>query len=223
MRYSIVLFKPIFSKLLSFILKDANNVRRSPMASARAPAQAYGDTAPAGGGGGAVGGYNFQRIMDDHFEHYKRPASRERSVDKVNLPTALSEAANSTSQGVSAPPNIRPRGRSGSRQPLNTSTQPSQPQTSSRAPSRNRTPLPLGTSATDMDLDLRRKELEAKFAASAASTNGDVHEEDPALRFRGQPSQEIAHLGTIPKRTAESLYLKSSLDPKGKVSWIFHH
>merc|ERR1719367_1118660 len=191
------------------MFQDANNVRRSPMASARAPAQA-------GGGGGAVGGYNFQRIMDDHFEHYKRPASRERSVDKVNLPTALSEATNSTSQGVSAPPNIRPRGRSGSRQPLNTSTQPSQPQTSSRAPSRNRTPLPLGTSATDMDLDLRRKELEAKFAASAASTNGDVHEEDPALRFRGQPSQEIAHLGTIPKRTAESLYLKSSLDPKGK-------
>jgi len=163
------------------------------------------------------GGYNFQRIMDDHFEHYKRPASRERSVDKVNLPSALSEAA-STSQ-VSAVPNIRPRGRSGSRQPLNTS-QPSQPQppatSSSRAPSRNRTPLPLGTSATDMDLDLRRKELEAKFAASAASSNGDVHEEDPALRFRGQPSQEIAHLGTIPKRTAESLYLKQSLDPKGK-------
>ena len=193
------------------------------MASARAPAQAYGDTAPAGGGGGAVGGYNFQRIMDDHFEHYKRPASRERSVDKVNLPTALSEAANSTSQGVSAPPNIRPRGRSGSRPTLHTSTQPSQPQppatSSSRAPSRNRTPLPLGTSATDMDLDLRRKELEAKFAASAASTNGDVHEEDPALRFRGQPSQEIAHLGTIPKRT-ESLYLKQSLDPKaGKVSF----
>ena len=49
------------------------------MASARAPAQAYGDTdlrAPVGGsnvgagGGGAVGGYNFQRIMDDHSEHY---------------------------------------------------------------------------------------------------------------------------------------------------------
>ena len=97
------------------------------MASARAPAQAYGDTAPAGGGGGAVGGYNFQRIMDDHFEHYKRPASRERSVDKVNLPSALSEAAASASTSVSALPNVKPRGRSGSRQPLNIS-QPSQPQ-----------------------------------------------------------------------------------------------
>ena len=40
----------------------------------------------------ATGGYNFNRIMDDHFEHYKRPASRERSVDKSNLPNALSEA-----------------------------------------------------------------------------------------------------------------------------------
>ena len=164
-----------------------------------------------------MGGYNFQRIMDDHFEHYKRPASRERSVDKVNLPSALSEAAASAS--VSALPNVKPRGRSGSRQPLNIS-QPSQPQpptSSSRAPSRNRTPLPLGSSATDMDLDLRRKELEAKMAAASADSNGDVHEEDPALRFRGQPSQEIAHLGTIPKRTTESLYLKQSLDPKGKV------
>merc|ERR1719412_11324 len=29
----------------------------------------------------AAGGYNFQKIMDDRFEHYKRPASRERSQD----------------------------------------------------------------------------------------------------------------------------------------------
>ena len=70
-----------------------------------------------------------------------------------------------------------------------------------------------------MDLDLRRNELEAKFAQN----NGDLHEPlkeaDPGLRFRGQPSQEISQLGTIPKRT-ESLYLKQSLDPKaGKVSF----
>ena len=196
------------------------------MASARAPAQAYGDTdlrgrgagGMAAGAGGAEGGYNFQRIMDDRFEHYKRPASRERSVDpKVNLPPALAEASASVSSAAASAA-VRPRGRSGSRQPLNVSQPSQQPQTSSsRAPSRNRTPLPLGTSATDMDLDLRRKELEAKMASSMASQNGEVHEEDPALRFRGQPSQEIAHLGTIPKRT-ESLYLKQSLDPKGKVS-----
>ena len=72
-----------------------------------------------------------------------------------------------------------------------------------------------------MDLDLRRKELEAKFSQN----NGDLNVDpagpnaDPSLRFRGQPSQEISQLGTIPKRT-ESLYLKQSLDPKaGKVSF----
>ena len=42
---------------------------------------------------GAEGGYNLQRSMDvDHFEHYKRPPSRERSVDVTNLPSALAEA-----------------------------------------------------------------------------------------------------------------------------------
>jgi len=40
----------------------------------------------------ASGGYNFQRVMDDHFEHYKRPPSRERSVDMMNLPSSLVEA-----------------------------------------------------------------------------------------------------------------------------------
>jgi hypothetical protein len=164
------------------------------------------------------GGYNFQPInpiMDDHFEHYKRPASRAPSVDKANLqPTSLNEVAN---------PGARPpRGRSTTRQSnsnihaaaMAASASTAAAQSSSRAPSRNRTPLPLGASHTDMDLDLRRKELEAKFAQ-----NGDLQaepKEDPALRFRGQPSQEIAHLGTIPKRT-ESLYLKQSLESKGKV------
>lgn len=157
------------------------------------------------GGAAAAGGYNFQRIMDDHFEHYKRPASREQSVDK--MPQALAEA--------------KPRGRSGTRAvqpPAPASNSVGNPVPNSRNPSRNRTPLPLGTSHTDMDLDLRRKELEAKFAQN----NGEVVDsEDPTLRFRGQPSQEISQLGTIPKRT-ESLYLKQSLEPKpGKVSFLF--
>jgi hypothetical protein len=45
-------------------------------------------------GADAGGGYNFQRIMDDHFEHYNRPpsrpASREQSVDRQ--PGSLAEA-----------------------------------------------------------------------------------------------------------------------------------
>ena len=179
------------------------------------------------GGGGAAGGYNFQRIMDDHFEHYKRAPSRERSVDKTNLPASLAEAP------TAAPT----RGRSGSRPPLlrnaanpTNASNPQQPPprpssratsgtrapgTGSRAPSvtrassvtRQQQPLPY----TDMDLDLRRAELEAKFAQ-----NGEAQHEDMSLRHRGQPSQEVAQLGTIPKRT-ESLYVKESIGSKGKV------
>ena len=179
------------------------------------------------GGGGATGGYNFQRIMDDHFEHYKRAPSRERSVDKTNLPASLAEAPMGGSAGLHA------RGRSGSRPPLLrnaannptpttsdvTTTHPPRPSSratsGTRAPSATRTfasgaqqPLPY----TDMDLDLRRAELEAKF-----SQNGEVQHEDMSIRQRGQPSQVVGELGTIPKRT-ESLYVKQSLDSKGKVS-----
>ncbi len=177
-----------------------------------APSAAPRGRSPAGGSargrpGGmqappeASGGYNFQRIMDDHFEHYKRPASsREHSVDPKG-PAA----------GVM--PEVAPAGgvpgRPGSR-------------VSSRAPSRTRgTPLPMGASHTDMDLDVRRKELEMSGVAIGLGgvTNGDAaHAEDGAgVRYRGAPpSQEVGQLGTIPKRT-ESLYLKQSLDSKGKV------
>ena len=157
--------------------------------------------------------------MDDHFDHYRKPGtSREQSVDRTNLAEA-------------SKPILPSRGRSSSRQPRNpvnsnpaANPNPGNPAATtpgSRTASRNRTPaLPLGTSHTDMDLDLRRKELEAKFAQNGdlpAEPEMNGKGEDPALRFRGQPSQEIAHLGTIPKRT-ESLYLKQSLEPKGKVS-----
>merc|ERR1719384_1976707 len=75
------------------------------------PLDSSGQVAPGAASGGGGGGYNFQRIMDDHFEHYKRPASREQSIDRSNLPQlALAET-------VSKPPNIPSRGRSGSRQP----------------------------------------------------------------------------------------------------------
>ena len=181
------------------------------------------------GGGGATGGYNFQRIMDDHFEHYKRAPSRERSVDKTNLPASLAEAPMGGSAGLHA------RGRSGSRPPLLrnaannpnpttsdvTTTHPPRPSSratsGTRAPSASRTAAASGAAQqplpyTDMDLDLRRAELEAKF-----SQNGEVQHEDMSIRHRGQPSQVVGELGTIPKRT-ESLYVKQSLDSKGKVS-----
>jgi hypothetical protein len=216
---------------MQFSFQDSTNVNLSSnrqAAAAPPPLQPHGQAKPwpldsAGNAAGAAtgGGYNFQRIMDDHFEHYKRPASREQSIDRSNLPQlALAET-------VSKPPNIPSRGRSGSRQPRGQASAsgavtPADPpqMSSSRNPSRNRTPLALGTSHTDMDLDLRRKELEAKFSQNNGDLNADPGPNaDPGLRFRGQPSQEISQLGTIPKRT-ESLYLKQSLDPKaGKVSF----
>ena len=130
----------------------------------------------------ATGGYNFNRIMDDHFEHYKRPASRERSVDKLNMPNALSEAPS------------RAFNRAGSR---------------ARTPSLSSgtTGLKTSLSRTDIDLDKRLEALEDTKA------NGGLPNLQPGsgeLTYRG-PSQEIAHLGTIPKRT-ESMYFKPLLD-----------
>lgn len=148
------------------------------------------------------GGYNFQRVMDDHFEHYKRPPSRERSVDLTNLPTALVEAKI--------------------------------PSRSSRGPSRNRTPLPANPSlnnptpaaaATTDSIDaaaaanrMKRSGSGARVGATPAptpetKTNGvftdPMFGETGGVRYRA-PSQEVTHIGAIPKRT-ESLYLKHSL------------
>ena len=140
------------------------------------------------GGAEATGGYNFNRIMDDHFEHYKRPASRERSVDKINMPTALSEAPS---------------------------------RASNRPASRARTPsvssgvvgMKISSSRTDIDLDARVEALDdTKANGGLPSLQGGAE-----LTYRGT-SQEIAHLGTVPKRT-ESMYFKPLLDeePNQKV------
>merc|ERR550532_496509 len=50
---------------------------RTPTRQERSRLSAQNDN----GAAPAAGGYNFQKIMDDRFEHYKRPASRERSQD----------------------------------------------------------------------------------------------------------------------------------------------
>jgi len=160
---------------------------RSP---AQQPFQSFGGNTMKGntiappnvGGAEASGGYNFNRIMDDHFEHYKRPASRERSVDKLNMPNALSEAPS------------RALNRPGSR---------------ARTPS-------LGSamggskpslSRTDIDLD---KRLEALVDTKTNGGLPNLQSGGGELTYRG-PNQEIAHLGTIPKRT-ESMYFKPMVD-----------
>jgi len=129
----------------------------------------------------ATGGYNFGRIMDDHSEQYKRPASRERSIDKSNLPNALSEA----------PSRVLNRPASRARTP---------------SVSSGTTGLRKSLSRTDINLD---KRLEVR---DDTKTNGGLPnlQGGGELTYRG-PNQEIAHLGTVPKRT-ESMYFKPLLD-----------
>merc|ERR1712236_190945 len=54
---------------------------RTPTRQERSRLSAQNDIA----GAPPAGGYNFQKIMDDRFEHYKRPPSRERSTDRFGL------------------------------------------------------------------------------------------------------------------------------------------
>lgn len=127
----------------------------------------------------ADGGYNFRRIMDDHFEHYKRPASREQSVDKGHMPTVLSEARNPT---------------------LNRQ---------SRQSSRTRTPMRnISLSKTDLNADAAAAKTEG-LVVEEAKTNGgppNLFGGQENIKYRG-PSQTIDNIGTIPKRT-ESMYFK---------------
>ena len=126
----------------------------------------------------ATGGYNYNRIMEDHFDHYKRPASRERSVDKLNMPNALPEAPSKTF------------GRPSSRART--------PTVSSIAPK-------VSSSRTDLDLD---KRLEVR---DDSKTNGGPPNLQGGNLKNHVPSQEVAHLGTVPKRT-ESMYFKPLVD-----------
>lgn len=139
----------------------------------------------------ATGGYNFNRIMDDHFEHYKRPASRERSVDQSNMPNALSEAP-SRSFG-------------------------SRPASRARTPSVSSgvTGLKTSSSRTDITLD---KRLETRDDTKINGGLPNLQVSPSELTYKG-PSQEIAHLGTVPKRT-ESMYFKPMLDEDSNVKVI---
>ena len=148
-----------------------------------------------------AGGYNFQKIMDDRFEHYKRPPSRERSADRQQLGS-----------------------RQGSRHQL--SRDPSrdrlaaQPPPAARPPSRQRTPQ-VGAEQTfseNKNNGLDSLDLGSAAPKPAQTGNGSVAGNSfsaefklPAedqIRFRGV-QQEIPHFGAPPKRT-ESLYMKPS-------------
>jgi len=163
---------------------------RTPTRQERSRLSAQNDTA--GAGPPPAGGYNFQKIMDDRFEHYKRPPSRERSTDRV---------------GASS--------RQGSRQQLSRDTSrdrvgPARPQ------SRQRTPMTTQENSFSENNNSGLDSLNLDSGAPAHTGNGAVGGSfspdfklpaEDQIRFRGV-QQEIPHFGAPPKRT-ESLYMKA--------------
>jgi len=175
---------------------------RTPTRQERSRAAAPGQTNDVA----AAGGYNFQKIMDDRFEHYKRPPSRERSVDKFGTGS-----------------------RHGSRQQLHSRdasrdrlSQPQPAGAGARPGSRQRTPLvnqeQTVFSENNKNNGLDSLNLDSAAAKPAQTGNGSIAGNNfssdfklPAedqIRFRGV-QQEIPHFGAPPKRT-ESLYMKPS-------------
>lgn len=182
------------------VLRQPNTLQISEQVSrGRTPTRQERARAAAGGanhneviaGSQAGGGYNFQKIMDDRFEHYKRPPSRERSSDRYGLGS-----------------------RQGSRQQLSRDT--SRDRVNTRPMSRQRTPQEMNFSESKPSASLGLDSLNLDSAAGGANGNGSavgagladlrLPATDDQLRFRGV-HQEIPHFGAPPKRT-ESLYMK---------------
>jgi len=135
-----------------------------------------------------AGGYNFQKIMDDRFEHYKRPASRERSAARGL------DSRQGSKQGLASRDPSRDRLRPGSRQPT-PSFSDNKPETTAL----DGLNLSSGPSANGHGNGT------ANGAGAAGLTDFKLPAED-AIRFRGV-QQEIPHFGAPPARTA-SLYMK---------------
>lgn len=177
--------------------------------------------------------YTFQQAMSDHFDHYKRPPSRDTSVDRFGTRNrsrtrgATPELAMTGSGGGVGP---------GPSNPINP------PQ--SRAQSRARTPFmdnpSGGRTASNIALDAvlamessnlvqpGRGQTPSRMSgggsggsragspgAALFSDTGSVSGSDlEGLRFRGGLGQEIPSTPYTPKRT-ESLFLKPAALPKG--------
>jgi len=158
-----------------------------------APAPPAAAAAGAAGGGGQ-GGYNFQKIMDDRFEHYKRPPSRERSA-------GLGSRQGSRQQLQS---------RDASRDRLANVGRPS---------SRQITPAAMEQTFSENKNNGGLDSLNLDSATSKPTGNGSIAgtgfsstdfklPAEDQIRYRGV-QQEIPHFGAPPKRT-ESLYMKAS-------------
>ena len=175
-------------------LRQPNSLARSDGGGARGrtptrqerQARELAPASTAGAAGGAAnttqGGYNFQKIMEDRFEHYKRPASRERSGSR---------------QQLSRDPSRDRLARPGSRQRT-----PSQTVENSKA---------NGLAGLDLDTVNTAKPSTGNGSAGGGGGNFSSDLRLPAedqIRYRGV-QQEIPHFGAPPKRT-ESLYMKPS-------------
>jgi len=157
---------------------------RTPTRQERSRLSAQNDIA----GPPPAGGYNFQKIMDDRFEHYKRPPSRERSTDRFGAGS-----------------------RQGSRQQLSRDTSRDR---LARPASRQRTPMENSFSDNkpesgldSLNLDTPAPTGNGAVATGTFSPDFKLPAEDQ-IRYRGV-QQEIPHFGAPPKRT-ESLYMKAA-------------
>merc|ERR1719429_1072097 len=166
---------------------------RQERSRAAQPSEPLAPAPPAAGGGGQ-GGYNFQKIMDDRFEHYKRPPSRERSA-------GLGSRQGSRQQLQS---------RDASRDRLANVGRPS---------SRQITPAAMEQTFSENKNNGGLDSLNLDSATSKPTGNGSIAgtgfsstdfklPAEDQIRYRGV-QQEIPHFGAPPKRT-ESLYMKAS-------------
>jgi len=194
-----------------------NNRGRSSSRQERSSRMGGGPSADFGGASSSIGGgmggpqqlqqqqqqqqpgFNFQKIMDDRFEHYKRPPSRERSSDRYG---GLGSRQGSRQQLMSRDP---------SRDRVNTNA--TRPMSRQRTPMNNTNTEIINNNSSSENgkgvLDSLGLEAPRNNGRppSAAGGLADLRlPAEDALKFRGV-QQEIPHFGAPPKRT-ESLYMK---------------
>merc|ERR1719153_324183 len=164
---------------------------RTPTRQERSRLSAQNDAISSATGAPAAGGYNFQKIMDDRFEHYKRPASRERSTGPMGSRGGLSR---DQSRDRAARAGSRQRTPMDSFSDIKASEGPGQATAAG------------GIEGLDLGTSLSVVGAGNGAAGGAGAADFKLPAEDQ-IRYRGV-QQEIPHFGQPPKRT-ESLYMKA--------------
>jgi len=173
---------------------------------------AQGRSASANVGASSSSAYTFQQAMSDHFEHYKRPPSRDSSLDRYGGGSgarARSRQRGVTPDHLHSRPASRQRtpfmenpydgGMSGSNQALDASGMSGgMPDEIHRA--RGETPSRFSMSG-------REHSPPMDMAGAGGFVRGMTPQEDVVLRHRGGLGQEIPPVPYTPKRT-ESMFLK---------------